>query len=253
MMRFWSLTSILLFAAASIWGQSPGARAFYAPAKGDSGRTIDYEVQPGETLFHIAERFLGTPYAAEALAKQNNIADPLHLKAGSHIRIPAPQASIRCSILRLGADGEPAEYGPSDAMTAGDRFLLRLTSNAPGYLYLFNRDSKGTVTRIFPSGKQPRKIEALSEYMLPARNYFQLDRMRSDEEIWAVLASEPLAELDAALDSGLLDAAKMRRYEAHNTEKGIVISSDDSADEVIGGQGGDDHVLVVHQIKIRRQ
>ena len=47
--------------------------------------------------------------------------------------------------------------------------------------------------------------------MLPAKSYFQLDRMRDDEEIWIVLASEPVSDLDAALDSGVLDTGRIKR------------------------------------------
>jgi len=163
------------------------------------------------------------------------------------------KASMRYSILRLSSDGEPVEYGPDDAMGAGDRFLLRVAFNAPGYVYLFNRSGNGSVKRIFPSGKRPLKIEAFSEYALPAKSYFQLDRARADEEIWAILASEPLSDLDAALDSGALEASKMQAYSTSNSEKGIIISSDDSDDEVVEGKPSGGKLLLVHQIKIQRR
>jgi hypothetical protein len=251
-MRIQLMVATLLFAAGSGRCQQSGVRQFYAPSS-SSGRVIDYEVQPGETLFHIAERFLGDPYQAESLAKANGISDPLRLKAGAHLRVPAQAASLRYSILRLSAEGDPVEYGPEDTMLAGDRFLLRLAFNTPGYVYLFNRSENGSVARIFPSKRQPQKIQAFSEYLLPVKSYFQLDRMRGDEEIWAVLASEPLPDLDAALDSGVLGASKMQAYTSSSSEKGIVISSDDSDDEVIAGNPGSGRLLVVHQIKIRRR
>jgi LysM repeat protein len=250
-MQGWTKAIFLMLGCAPLWAQSPGARAFYAAAN-DSGRTMDYQVQPGETLFHIAERFLGSPYRAEALAKENGISDPLRLKAGTHLRVPAPQAAIRYSILRLAADGEPEEYGPDDAMRSGDRFLLRVMSNTRGYLYLFDCSNSGPVTRIFPAEKRPAAIEAFSEYMLPAKGYFQLDRMRDDEEIWVVLASEPVSDLDAALDSGVLDSGRLRELTSSNSEKGIIIRSDDSDDEIVPGSGNG-RLLVVHRIKIRRR
>ncbi len=106
---------------------------------------------------------------------------------------------------------------------------------------------------MFSAGKRPRKVDAFSEYMLPSKAYFQLDKMRTDEEIWVVLANEELSDLDAALDSGVLDGTRMQTYVSSSSEKGIVITSDDSDDEVVPGSRVDGRLLVVHQIKIRRQ
>ncbi len=131
-MRIQNVVALVLLSCTALLGQSSQARSFYTLASGASERTVEYVVQPGETLFHIAERFLGSPYRAESLAKENGISDPLRLKAGMRIRVPAVRASIRYSILRLSADGEPLEYGPEDVMRTGDRFLLRFASNASG-------------------------------------------------------------------------------------------------------------------------
>jgi len=82
-MRIQMWATVLLIANAPGWAQSSGARQFYTPSSDGSGQTMDYAVQPGETLFHIAERFLGDPYRAESLAKENAISDPLRPRAGT--------------------------------------------------------------------------------------------------------------------------------------------------------------------------
>jgi hypothetical protein len=73
-----------------------------------------------------------------------------------------------------------------------------------------------------------------------------------ETEIWVVLAGEPVADLDAALDSGVLDSGRLQELESSNSEKGIVVRSDDSDDEIVPGSGNG-RLLVVHRIKIRRR
>jgi hypothetical protein len=249
----------LALASAPVLADSSEARRFYAPpATGDlnGGRMVDYEVKEGETLFHIAERFLGSPYRAEALAKANQIADPLHLKPGTRIKVPAPRAGLLYSIEKLTPEGE-LKPGSQDTLGAGDRFMVRVSANAEGYLYLFDHSSKGAVTRIFPASGHPQRIKAFSEYLLPVRGGFlEVGRAGSDaEEVWIVLATEPLPELDAALDHGVLEAGMFKSYDSEKVEKGIVISGDaqDEPEQVVEGNPREGRLLVVHVIKIRRK
>lgn len=47
----------------------------------------NYEIQPGDTLWYIAERAYGTPYKYTQLALFNNIANPDHIEPGWTIAI----------------------------------------------------------------------------------------------------------------------------------------------------------------------
>ncbi len=232
------------------------AQRFYAGAA--PGSTIDYEIREGETLFHVAEKFLGSPYGAERLAKENNIADPLKVRPGTRIRVPAPSASpaFRYSIERIASNGDVSEFRPNDRMSESDRFLLRLSANTSGYLYVFSRQRNGSVSRLFPQTRAGVKIQAFTEYMLPTREYFQLDRSRNaDEQIWMVLTRRAEPDLEDALEAGSLDEARVREFGSAVAEKGIVITSDsdeDDSDQVVRGNS-DGRWVLVHPIRIRRR
>src|SRR5262245_31356294 len=107
----WIVLATGMIAATPVLAADGDARRFYSAAPGSGDRTMDYEVKDGDTLFHIAERFLGSPYRAEVLAKNNGIADPLRLKAGTRIKVPAVEASILYSIEKLTPAGELVQYG----------------------------------------------------------------------------------------------------------------------------------------------
>jgi hypothetical protein len=230
------------------------SRKFYAAGDTAGGSTMEYEVQSGETLFQIAERFLGSPYRAEELAKANGISDPLRLKEGTRIKVPMPRAALRYGIQRIDANGEYFEQSPESPMPAGDRFLIRVATNVSGYLYAFNRSRDGSVKRIFPSGRRQARVRAFSDYVLPAANYFRLDRARGDEEIWLVLAALPVSDLEALVEGGVIDSTRMQEFSGASSEKGIVIANDDEdgePGEVVEGRPG--KFLLVHPIHIKRR
>jgi hypothetical protein len=232
------------------------SKKFYAGGSGEAGgTTMEYEVQAGETLFQISERFLGTPYRAEELAKANGISDPLRVKEGTRIKVPMPKAAVRYGIQRIDASGEYIDHNPDSPIPAADRFRIRVTTSVSGYLYAFNRSKDGTVKRIFPAGRRPAKVRAFSDYVLPAANYFRLDRARGDEEIWLVLAAQPVSDLEALVEGGVIESARMQEISGASTEKGIVIAGGDEDDEpgevVQGDRPG--KYLLVHPIRIKRR
>jgi nucleoid-associated protein YgaU len=49
--------------------------------------TVEYRIQWGDTLAHIAQRFTGNPYDYERIAEENKIKDPDFILAGDEIKI----------------------------------------------------------------------------------------------------------------------------------------------------------------------
>lgn len=70
------------------------------PAKADplaveltptKGKLIRYKVKPGDTLWSIADRFLGDGNLYQELQEQNGVANPMKLEKGTEIKIPNPK------------------------------------------------------------------------------------------------------------------------------------------------------------------
>jgi LysM repeat protein len=237
------------------------AKSFYAggtQADG-SGRTTTYVVKEGETLFHLAEKLMGTPYAADRLAKLNHIEDPLRVPAGTKLQIPVTtKLSIIYSVERL-EDGDLVQHDPEKAMHAGDRFFVRVAANMPGYLYAFNRQANGEIERVFPSGNRHVKIDQFTEYLLPGKGAFQLDRQRGDEELWILVSATKLDDLEAAVIgteavSGDGKGKLVEYLKRNPSAKGIrVVDPDEDEDgTVVSVSGSGESLVLVHQIPIRR-
>lgn len=265
-MKFIGLGCIFVSAALSAWGADTiSARDFYRPYREGAGqKTVAYKVQPGETLFDIAEKLMGDPYRAADLAKRNGIKDPLHLEAGSVIQVPAPRLAIRYSIHKLTKGRDVTVVDKGEPLEAGDRFQMWLATNIDGYLYIFNRTADDDIRRVFPAGdRTSAHVRRFSEYLVPRDGWFRLDADHGDEELWVLVSPEKLTDLDA--EAAASDAAAKRDDERKSVAayfngkkaaeaKGIVLDdSDEDGDPSVVVEGPDDGSLVfAYKIPIRR-
>jgi hypothetical protein len=238
------------------------SRDFYRPHPGDpAGKTFTYTIQTGETLFDIAARFSGDPYAAQGIAKRNGIADPLHPDAGSAIEVPAPRLAILYSVEKLvqnaaGADLEP--LGASPVLTRGDRFRLRVATNCDGYLYVFNRDADGEIRRVFPAGgRKTARVRRFSNYTLPGGDeWLRMDAAKGDEDLLVLVSLQPLTDFEGELVAAGGKRQTLDSYFAEGKgadSKGITVDDpdDDGAAVVVEGPLEGTPTLV-HRIRIRR-
>ena len=218
-----AMKTILTLLAVSIgaFGQSaPSLEAFY------SSRGETYTVKAGETLFHIAERLLGDPYKAAALAKLNGIKDPLQLKEGQKIQLPQSRQGILYSFQKLEEDCNVIEVNESYKFRNGDRFQLRLAANFEGYLYLYNQTAAGRLEQIYPgAAAKGKQIQPLREYMVPREDWFRFDSSTGPEELLVLISLKPLDELDRDLVAGDAARARIKSYFDGASEKGIVVDS----------------------------
>src|SRR5258708_9550466 len=165
-----AMKTILTLLAVSIgaFGQSaPSLEAFY------SSRGETYTVKAGETLFHIAERLLGDPYKAAALAKLNGIKDPLQLKEGQKIQLPQARQGILYSFQKLEEDCNVIDVNESYKFRDGDRLQLRLPANFEGYLYLYNQTAAVRLEQIYPgAAANGKQIHPLRDDIAPQKDCF---------------------------------------------------------------------------------
>ncbi len=123
---------LLLVAAALAPLAVPQARA--------GGGEWVYAARPGDNLWNLADKHLKAGFRyTERLRRLNNIADPLHILPGTHIRFPVDWLKIQPATATLADfrgqvavehDGERRPAGRDVTLAAGDRVFTGADSTA---------------------------------------------------------------------------------------------------------------------------
>ena len=112
---------------------------------------------------------------------------------------------LRYSILKQ-TGGSLAEVTPDTVFKAGDAIRLSVMSNQKGYLYVISRGSSGIWTPLFPhpeSSQKSNEIVAGRKYQVPGgdREFFTFDERSGKEQIFILLAQQPVEDLDTLISS----------------------------------------------------
>jgi hypothetical protein len=114
----------------------PGGAAHAGPA-GTEGEDFIYVVDPGDTLFQLAHRFMARTDGWRQLQALNRVADPYRLAPGTRIRIPLQWIPVTTGTVRVvsavgevAADGKPVRAGMQLAEAA------RIRTGADGLVTL---------------------------------------------------------------------------------------------------------------------
>ena len=123
------------------------------------------------------------------------------LKVGND---PRP-LGLRYSILKE-TRGSLAEVSPDAVFKAGDKIRLTVMSNQKGFLYVISRGTSGIWTPLFPHPKSSQKsneIVAGRQYQVPGgdREYFEFEGQAGKEQIFILLAQEPVEDLDTLIST----------------------------------------------------
>lgn len=70
-----------------------------------------------------------------------------------------PQVSMK--IVKLGKNGQEVEVREREGMTRADRYAVRIKTEDPGYVYVFNLDSTQNIISLFPNHRYSAKINPL--------------------------------------------------------------------------------------------
>jgi len=229
---------------------------FYRPLDAASPRRLTYTIQPGETLFTIAERLFGDAYQARLIQQVNQLDDPLRPPVGRAIQIPVPALGLLYTFQK--ADGcDLWEVTESHLFRAGDRFRLRLTTNIDGHLYVFNRRSSGQMVRLH-AGSRGQKVRAFADYSIPQADaqdeWFRLDAEGGGEEILVLVSTRPLTELDS--DLAATDA--QRRLDsllraAQSRGSAVSASANGHGRSLVLASPVDNALVLAHRIILRKQ
>jgi hypothetical protein len=113
----------------------------------------------------------------------------------------------------------PVPSGERITLSSRDDYRLYVEPAERCYLYLYQVDSRGTISQLFPNaGWSPHlsnPVDAGKSYLMPSDStWFYLDNTPSTETIYVVAARKPMSDLDALFhQAGQSQAAAARLTE----------------------------------------
>jgi hypothetical protein len=126
-----------------------------------------------------------------------------------------PQGGIDTRIL-LQDNSQGTVRAVSDKSTFydGQRFKLAVKSRRAGYLYVLCQTSRGETKVLHPStGFAGNSIEPGEYTTFPQRGWFRFDEDPGREQVFVIVANDPIAELDqAGQDGGDISPSLLQHY-----------------------------------------
>ena len=231
-----------------------------------------YTVIRGDTLPGIAAKFYADPKSARAIASWNDLETRAHLHAGQELQLVIPRLALLAAVevMAKNEGGCTLEaVVPDRRFRKGELFRLRLSANASGWLYAFNRDPDGRWKRLHPTVASESEIVRFTEYVLPndsvSAAWFQLDRDKGAEEVVCLFAVEAIEELAEILDVPLGDELSEKQENSldslldreEKATKGITRVEGDSAKREAGAivaLGPDSGApILIYRLKLERE
>ncbi|MCG5258854.1 LysM peptidoglycan-binding domain-containing protein [Cupriavidus gilardii] len=148
----------VLRVAVAAWSLLAFAPAQAGPAGAD-GEYFLHEVEPGDTLFWVAQRYTGRADVWRELKTLNRVADPYRLPVGTHVRIPLARIPVTVASARV-----VSVVGQADANGAALRPGMRVDEAA-----WLQTGADGLVTFELPDG---------SRVAMPPNTRLQVKRLR---------------------------------------------------------------------------
>ncbi len=145
-------------AAVAAWALLAFAPAQAGPAGAD-GEYFLHQVEPGDTLFWVAQRYTGRADVWRELKALNRVADPYRLPIGTQVRIPLARIPVTVASARV-----VSVVGQADANGAALRPGMRVDEAA-----WLQTGTDGLVTFELPDG---------TRVAIPANTRLQVKRLR---------------------------------------------------------------------------
>jgi hypothetical protein len=167
-----------------------------------------YTTAHGDTLSSIAEKFYADARRGRAIASWNGLEPHARLHSGKDVKLVIPRLALMATleVMKKSDQGCSLEPAASDRRFKRDeQFRLRVSANASGWLYTFNRDAEGRWKRLHPILASGGEVLRFTDYVLPndagaTTSWFRLDHDKGAEELVLIFAVEPVDELADILD-----------------------------------------------------
>ena len=93
-------------------------------------------------------------------------------------------------------DGSTRDVLASRTFRSGERFQLGVKVNRPAYVYIYNKDAEGKVTRLYPQPGQSNFVDAMGVVFFPSQGNFQFDRVPGDEQLLVYLSPNEIRDVE---------------------------------------------------------
>jgi hypothetical protein len=111
---------------------------------------------------------------------------PTHLGASYFIRLKKE-------------DGKTQDVLASRVFNSGERFQLGVKVNQPAYVYIYNKDEGGRLTKLYPQPGQSNFVDAMGVVFFPAQGSFQFDNNPGQEQLLVYMSPRKMEDLDGKL------------------------------------------------------
>ena len=96
-------------------------------------------------------------------------------------------------------DGAYEDTLATRTFATGDKFQLGLKVNRPSYVYIFNEDSNGQITKLYPRPGRTAAVDAMGTVFLPAQGSFEFQGPAGLEKLLVLMSEDEVFQPDAIL------------------------------------------------------
>jgi hypothetical protein len=96
-------------------------------------------------------------------------------------------------------DGAFEDTLATRTFSTGDKFQLGLKVNRPSYVYIFNEDPNGRITKLHPRPGHSAAVDAMGTVFLPAQGSFEFQGPAGLEKLLVLMSEDEVFQPDATL------------------------------------------------------
>lgn len=163
--------------------------------------------------------------------------------------------------VEMTRDGKTSTVLPTEDFKSGDKVRLIFSSNRDGHVYWLAKGTSGKYQVLFPTAKtgMDNTVEKNREYTVPSKGAWKFDDNKGTETLVAILAPQPVAELDKAVklaSEGDKDGASsiisniVNGHEQKRTTRDLVFEEEDENDVNTKSQkaNGDEPFVATYEL-----
>lgn len=163
--------------------------------------------------------------------------------------------------VEMTRDGKTTTVLPTEDFKSGDKVRLVFSTNKDGHIYWLAKGTSGEYQVLFPTAKtgMDNTVRRNQEYTVPTKGAWRFDNNKGTETLVAVLAPNPVADLDKAVQlasagdkkgASSIVANIVNSHEQKRTTRDLVFEEEDDEDVNTKSQkaNGDEPFVATYEL-----